>query len=149
MVKSLWPHFLPTCGHISAFHYGTFMCKRYNTLSFIKPEAHIISQRRLKRTEPRPYVTRRGYFGEDSYHVRFLVFVCGCCRHLQADCQEPRDQLRNPALSNRVWATSSWVCLMPQSCQNNSATAFSRNSTFETAETRSWDCKEDAVVVWK
>ena len=25
-------------------------------------------------------------------------------RHLQADCQE-RDQLRNPTLGNRVWAT--------------------------------------------
>jgi len=25
-------------------------------------------------------------------------------RHLQADCQEP-DQLRNPTLGNRVWAT--------------------------------------------
>ena len=26
-------------------------------------------------------------------------------RHLQADCQENRDQLRNPTLGNRVWAT--------------------------------------------
>ena len=24
--------------------------------------------------------------------------------HLQADCQENRDQLRNPTLGNRVWA---------------------------------------------
>ena len=28
-------------------------------------------------------------------------------RHLQADCQN-RDQLRNPTLSNRVWATFSF-----------------------------------------
>ena len=26
-------------------------------------------------------------------------------RHLQADCQEPGDQLRNPTLGNRVCAT--------------------------------------------
>jgi len=26
-------------------------------------------------------------------------------RHLQADCQENRDQLRNPTLGNRVWVT--------------------------------------------
>ena len=26
-------------------------------------------------------------------------------RHLQTDCQEPRDQLRNPTLDNRLWAT--------------------------------------------
>jgi len=26
-------------------------------------------------------------------------------RHLQADCPKNRDQLRNPTLCNRVWAT--------------------------------------------
>jgi len=30
-------------------------------------------------------------------------------RHLQADCEEPRDQLRNPTLGNRVWATFAFL----------------------------------------
>jgi len=31
-------------------------------------------------------------------------------RHLQAGCQEPRDQLRNPTLGNRVRATFTILC---------------------------------------
>jgi len=33
-------------------------------------------------------------------------------RHLQADCQN-RDQLRNPALGNRVWATFTFIQDIP------------------------------------
>jgi len=32
-------------------------------------------------------------------------------RHLQADCQEPGYQLRNPTLANRVWATFTFFYL--------------------------------------
>ena len=37
-------------------------------------------------------------------------------RHLQADCQEPRDQLPNPALGNRVWANFSMVPRAARAC---------------------------------
>jgi len=30
-------------------------------------------------------------------------------RHLQADCQEPRDQPRNPTLGSRIWATFTFI----------------------------------------
>ena len=30
-------------------------------------------------------------------------------RHLQADCQEPRDQPRNPTLGSRIWATFTFM----------------------------------------
>ena len=35
-------------------------------------------------------------------------------RHLQADCQEPRDQPRNHTLGNRVWATFTFICGRPR-----------------------------------
>jgi len=46
-------------------------------------------------------------------------------RHLQADCQEPGHQLRDPTLGNRVWATftflHSTLCMDVYNNSNNNS----------------------------
>jgi len=52
-------------------------------------------------------------------------------RHLQTDCQEPRDQLRDPTLDNRLWAT-----FLPFFAKL-SATAAALRSTADASDARS------------
>jgi len=49
-------------------------------------------------------------------------------RHLQADCQEPRDQLRNPTLGNRVPATFAFFCRCKSDAGHHCAPACTRGA---------------------